>query len=116
MTLAPLYCDHNSSAEALLRALRRAEVDVVAAREVGNRGLNDEQQLAHATSAGRAIYTANRDDFTRLQAHWARAGKSHGGIIIRAEQNRDVGAQLRGLLQVLRAHEDTGLTDLILYV
>ncbi|MGH2610441.1 MAG: DUF5615 family PIN-like protein [Tepidiformaceae bacterium] len=83
MTLSPIYCDHDSSAEALLRELRSAGVDAVAAREVGNTRLDDEQQLAYAAGVGRAIYTANRGHFAELQAQWARAGRSRAGIIIR---------------------------------
>lgn len=78
--------------------------------------LDDERQLAFATAEGRAIYTANKEDYARRQGRWARSGQSHAGIIIRAEQQSDVGAQLRALLEILTFHEESGLNDLILWI
>lgn len=49
MTLG-LYLDHDSSATALVRALRSEGVDVLTSREAGNERLPDEQQLAFASA------------------------------------------------------------------
>jgi hypothetical protein len=112
---ATLYCDHDSDDPTPAIQLRRNGVDVITSQGVGNEELSDEDQLAFATALGRAIHTANRRDYARLQGEWARSGRSHAGIIIRARQHPDIGTQLRALLALLEEHPD-GLTDLILYV
>ncbi len=116
MSLAPLYSDHESSADALLEQLPRYGVDAVAAKDFGNERLSDEAQLAFATGLGRAVYTANAPDFSRLYTEWMRAGRHHAGIIIRTEQRNPIGAQIRALLRVLEEYESTGLSDRLLWV
>jgi hypothetical protein len=43
--------------------------------------LPDDQILAHATAAGRAVVTANIKDFMPLDAHFRAAGQAHAGLI-----------------------------------
>jgi hypothetical protein len=43
--------------------------------------LPDDQILAHATAAGRALVTANIKDFMPLDAQYRAAGQAHAGLI-----------------------------------
>ncbi|MEX0784643.1 MAG: DUF5615 family PIN-like protein [Dehalococcoidia bacterium] len=115
MTPPALYCDHDSSDEALVEQLRLALVDVLTAHEAHNRHLSDPEQLEFAAREGRAVYTANKGDFARLHTEWASAGRQHAGIIIRRNQLADVGSQLRALMTMLELHPE-GLANLILWV
>ena len=45
-------------------------------------GLADDQVLAHATAAGRALVTANIKDFMPLDARYRAAGQAHAGLIL----------------------------------
>jgi Domain of unknown function (DUF5615) len=44
--------------------------------------LPDDQILAHAASAGRAVVTANIKDFMPLDGQYRAAGQSHAGLIL----------------------------------
>ncbi len=45
-------------------------------------GLPDDQVLAHATTQGRALVTANIKDFAPLDGRYRAAGQSHAGLIL----------------------------------
>ncbi|MGH3396424.1 MAG: DUF5615 family PIN-like protein [Streptosporangiaceae bacterium] len=45
-------------------------------------GLPDDQTLAAATSAGRALVTVNIKDFVPLDARYRAAGQAHAGLIL----------------------------------
>jgi Domain of unknown function (DUF5615) len=44
--------------------------------------LPDDQILAHATTAGRALITANIKDFMPLDAQYRAAGQAHAGLVL----------------------------------
>ena len=44
-------------------------------------GTPDEELLAHATSDGRLLVTANVRDFAAIHASWSSRGRSHAGLI-----------------------------------
>jgi uncharacterized protein DUF5615 len=44
-------------------------------------GSSDEELLAHATSAGRCLVTANIHDFASIHASWSSRGRSHAGLV-----------------------------------
>ncbi len=44
-------------------------------------GTSDEELLAHATSGGRLLVTANVRDFAAVHASWSSRGRSHAGLI-----------------------------------
>jgi predicted nuclease of predicted toxin-antitoxin system len=44
--------------------------------------LPDDQILAHATTAGRALVTANIKDFMPLDAQYRAAGQAHAGLVL----------------------------------
>ena len=45
-------------------------------------GLPDDQVLAYATTAGRALVTANIKDFVPLDGRHRAAGQSHAGLVL----------------------------------
>ena len=45
-------------------------------------GLPDDQVLAYATSAGRALITANIKDFVPLDGRYRAAGQYHAGLVL----------------------------------
>lgn len=110
-----LYLDEDSMDLDLARGLRRNGLDVITAAEAGKLGLPDGEQLRFAASAGRAIYTANNADFSRLHASFLERGLSHAGIIVRTSQRMQIGDQLRGLVRLAEEWPD-GLIDTLVYL
>lgn len=110
-----LYLDEDSMDLDLARGLRRNGLDVVTTAEAGNLRAPDDEQLRFATSMGRAIYTANNADFSRLHAAWLDQGIGHAGIIVRTSQRMPIGEQLRGLGR-LAAEWPDGLPDTLVYL
>ena len=60
-----VYLDHNVN-PLLAEDARRAGYDVVAAVEVGNAALEDDEQLGWAVRQGRCLLTHDLDHFPRL--------------------------------------------------
>jgi hypothetical protein len=78
----PLLLDEMFS-DAIAQQLRAQGHDVVAVvADPGLVSLPDDQILAHAASAGRALVTANIKDFVPLDGQYRAAGQSHAGLIL----------------------------------
>lgn len=110
---APVYLDEDVSvvAAAILKA---RGFDVLTARDAGQLGRSDFQQLAFGTEAGRVLLTHNRVDFERLHQEWLEAGKSHAGIVVaRRRPPGDLAARVGRLLTRLTAED---LHNQLLYV
>lgn len=101
-----LYMDKDSVSRAVIRALREAGVQALTTTEAGNDEISDEDQLQFATDEGRALYTANVRDFTRLHTSWLDSGRPHAGIIVRYHQRTPIGQQVRALLRICDALPD----------
>ncbi len=97
--------------DAIAQQLRAKGHDVMAVvADPALVSLPDDQILAHAVSAGRALVTANIKDFIPLDGQYRAAGQSHAGLILvstRAfSQDRIfVGAIVGALAAVLDADE-----------
>jgi predicted nuclease of predicted toxin-antitoxin system len=78
---ARLHLDENMKPRVAAR-LRERGFDVTITDEVGLAGASDEEQLAYAAAAHRAIITFDTDDFPRLHAAYLEAGQEHWGIIV----------------------------------
>jgi hypothetical protein len=74
--------------------LRGHGYDVRTTEEAGMSTAPDEDQLAYATSEGRAILTYNIRDFAPLHEEWQAAGRPHAGIVV----SRQMGRRQYGLL------------------
>jgi hypothetical protein len=74
--------------------LRGHGYDVRTTEEAGMDTAPDEDQLALAAAAGRAILTYNIRDFAPLHAQWLAAGRPQAGIVV----SRQTGRRQYGLL------------------
>lgn len=111
-----LYMDHDSLDARVVSALRSQGCDVLTSLEAGNQRLPDDEQLSFAAQQQRAIYSANCGDFLRIHGQWMREGRSHAGILLRAQQRMQVGDQVRALLSIGHGYDTLGLRDLVLFV
>ena len=69
--------------DAIAQRLRANGHDVIAVvADPALVSLPDDQILAHAASAGRALVTANIRDFMPLDGQYRAAGQSHSGLIL----------------------------------
>jgi predicted nuclease of predicted toxin-antitoxin system len=98
----------NESADvAIADGLKRRGMDAFSARDTGNLGLTDEEQLAYAGNEKAAIFTHDTD-FLRIAARWMEQGRTHHGIIYCHPKSYPVGEclrKLRVLTSVLTAEE-----------
>jgi Domain of unknown function (DUF5615) len=62
--------------------LRSHGVDCLTARDAGNLGLSDEEQLIVAMREGCVLVTFNCADFIQLAHDWQAAGRIHSGILL----------------------------------
>jgi predicted nuclease of predicted toxin-antitoxin system len=111
-----LYLDNDSLDRRVVRALQRTGIDVVTTSDVGYERRSDERQLEYATEQGRAIYSADVKDFTRLHKEWLVNGRSHAGIIVRFQQNMPVGEQIRRLQRICDTLEPDDAIDFLTYL
>jgi hypothetical protein len=104
--LTRLYADENFPLR-VVEELRRLGYDVLTAFEDGraNQAISDEELLARATEAGRAVITLNRVDFKRLHRHHP----DHAGIIICTEDPDRIGQAGRVATALEQAGELEGL-------
>ena len=109
----PLHFDEDVSV--VLAAMLRARGFAGAtARDSGQLGRSDEEQLAFAASAASVLVTHNRVDFERLHRSWLDAGRSHSGIIIaRRRLPVELAGRLGRLLVRLRPED---FADQLFYV
>jgi predicted nuclease of predicted toxin-antitoxin system len=67
----------------LAATLRMRGYDVVSCHEANRADQgSDDDQLAYAAMAGRAILTANARDFVPMDTRWKIAQQTHAGIIV----------------------------------
>ena len=103
--VAALYCDEDVSV-VLAAMLRARGFPIATARDSGQLGRSDEQQLAFAAEANSVLLTHNRVDFERLHGRWLESERHHAGIIIaRRRLPRELTARLGRLLSRLTAED-----------
>ncbi|MDA1190050.1 MAG: DUF5615 family PIN-like protein [Candidatus Poribacteria bacterium] len=89
----------NESADvAVASGLRRRNIDAWSARDVGNRGLNDEQQLEYAIKERAVIFTHD-DDFLRIAHQWRQQNKTHAGIFFLHAERLSIGESIRRIVE-----------------
>jgi uncharacterized protein with PIN domain len=111
---ARLYLDEDILPE-LARVLRAVGYDVSGAHEAGTHGWDDEAQLAHAASQGRALLSCNYPDFLRIGRQWFFSGRPHAGIIVSYRQysRRELRDLRRAALRLLETVSAEQLRDSI---
>jgi Domain of unknown function (DUF5615) len=89
-----------------LRAMGHDVISIVA--DPALVGLPDEQVLAYAATAGRALVTANIKDFVPLDSRYRAAGQPHAGLILVSTK---AFPQSRGFPSAITASLATLLSD-----
>ena len=108
-----LYLDEDID-PLLAKVLRDRGLDCTSAHESGNRGYADADQLALASSQGRAILTFNVKDFVQLTQEFAVSGRTHNGIIV--SDHLPFRELLRRILLLLHRHANEDLTGRLLWL
>jgi hypothetical protein len=105
-----LYLDEDSSAHALVRALRDKGFEVETASEAGMLYQSDENQLEYAAAATSALFSFNRADFYRLHTEWLSIGRHHSGIVL-SYQRLGLGETIRRLERLLESRTAEQMRD-----
>lgn len=84
---------------AIVAGLKRRGVETISARDSGNLGLTDEQQLEYAQINQMPIFTHDAD-FLRLAYEWTQAGQDHWGIIYVHQEKSGIGECIRRLKEL----------------
>jgi len=108
-----LYLDENVP-EAVSTALRLRGYDVLTAREAGRTGLSDFDQLRHASSQNRVIFTFNVADFYKIHSECTRKGFNHAGIIL--SKQLPIGAIVKALLRLLSSMKYEQMEDSVIWL
>ena len=93
---------------AIVDGLERKGVDAFSARDTGNLGFTDEEQLIFARREKAAIFTHDTD-FLQIAVRWIEEGRTHHGIIYCHQKSYSIGECIRKLrmLTALLTSEDT---------
>jgi hypothetical protein len=110
------YLDEDSFEKSLVKAFRRAGLDVVTVADVGRQRYADEEQLIWAASQGRSIYSYNRRDFCRLHDELLTAGRNHSGIIVLQQQRYSIGQQVKGLLRLVAEQSKEDMVNQLIFL
>jgi predicted nuclease of predicted toxin-antitoxin system len=92
---------------AIAEGLKRRGVDAFSARDTGNLGLTDEEQLVYAGKERLSIFTHDTD-FLQVGARWLNEGRTHQGIIYCHQTRYSIGEvcrKLRMLTAVLSSED-----------
>ena len=87
--------------QALVRALRARNVDVLTAQEAAMIERSDAEHLAFAAAQGRTLCTFNVADFWILHGEYLASARSHAGVVLMPQQRFSVGELLRRLLRLV---------------
>ena len=98
---------NESASVAIAAGLKRRGADAFSARDAGNLGLTDEEQLIYADKEKVAIFTHDTD-FLQIAARWMDEGRTHQGIIYCHQQSYSIGEYVRKLrmLTAVLSHDD----------
>lgn len=108
--------------ELLAEQLRARGHDAVGVREAGLEGAGDEHVLAWAREQRRVLLTDNHRDFMRIAAEWARAGRTHHGVLLTAHRSlprsrSTIGRFIDALEPLLKANpDDDALMDQVRWI
>ena len=94
--------------------LTRQGFRALTARDAGQLGKPDQDQLAYAAESGLTILTHNRADFEELHRQYLANGRSHAGIVIAVRRRPyEIAERLLQLLDTITADE---MQNQILYI
>lgn len=98
-------------AHAVSNGLRLRDIDVTTSTEAGLLGVADQEQLAHATRAGRVLVTHDRD-FLRLAAQVT----DHPGIAYCPPERRSIGQIVMRLMHLWRSKTADEMLGVVEYL
>jgi len=108
-----LYLDEDVSV-LVAELLRARGFAATVAREAGQLGKSDEEQLAYAIGQSRTLLTHNRVDFEALARRYFETGQTHYGIIVAARHPPfEIAQRLLLILNSITADE---MQNLIVYI
>ena len=90
-----IYTDESVNV-VIAESLTRRGVDALSARDSGNLGLTDEEQLLYANEEKAIIFTHDID-FLRIAARWMNEGRTHHGVIYCHQTSNSIGECVRKL-------------------
>ena len=111
-----LYLDEDTIKNALVKALRNADLDVMTVADVGMLGYSNEEQLIWSTEQKRVIYSFNIGDFCRLHHDYMIQGKTHTGIILAPQRQYSIGRQVIGLLKLVAARPAEDMINQLIFL
>jgi hypothetical protein len=111
--MIPLYLDEDVHKK-IATALRLKGYDAVSGHEVHKQSLSDRDQLDYAIAQGRAIFTFNVGDFSRLHAEFQQQGKKHHGILL--SKQISLGDSTKRLSQFLFSHSAEKISNSIYWI
>ena len=85
-----VYLDDAVDANELVGLLRQGRHEVISPRDVGTRGVADNEHMRYAVAHGLVLLTANAEDFVSLHAEWRAQRQEHNGILIVYRENNPV--------------------------
>jgi Domain of unknown function (DUF5615) len=111
-----LFFDEDACNDVVVSALRKLGIDVLTVIDAGRLKGDDEAQLRYATSLGRAIYSLNTRDFSRLHAEFLGRCEHHAGVILIPRQRYSVGTKIRKLGELCDMYGAEELKNTIHYL
>lgn len=106
-----LYMDEDAMDTDVVSILRSRGVDVLTAHEAEMLHKEDDKHLDYATEHNRVLVSFNAGDFQRLHKQYLKAGKSHAGIILSAQQKYSIGEYARRMLRLVAAKSAEDMRD-----
>jgi len=116
MSQIKLYFDEDALQNALVIALRNANIDVVTVGDVSRFGFSDEEQLIWAAEQKRVIYSFNMGDFYQLHSLFFIETRVHNGIILAPQQRYSIGEQRRGLLRLINQRSAESMVSQLIFL
>jgi len=90
-----IYIDESVNI-AVVEGLKRRGIDAFSAREMGNLGLTDQEQLIFANNQEAAIFSHDTD-FLRIAVRWIKEERTHHGVIYCHQKDYTIGECIRRL-------------------
>jgi predicted nuclease of predicted toxin-antitoxin system len=90
-----IYTDESVNI-AVVEGLKRRGIDAFSARDMGNLGLTDQEQLIFANNQ-EAVVFSHDTDFLQIAAKWIKEKRAHHGIIYCHQKDYTLGECIRRL-------------------
>ena len=108
-----LYLDEDVP-DAIALSLRLRGYDVVTVKDTGRKGLKDIEQIQHASSEKRVVFTHNIADFYKIHSDFIKKGVGHSGIIL--SKQIPIGVIVKALLKLMSNLNDEKVRNNIIWL